>query len=509
MRFDANVRLGRLGGSRGRYFATGPALVAAMDRFGVSHSLVYHALARESDYARGNLLLQELIRGHPRLVPCWVAVPHREQPAELLRRMDEHRVRAVRLFPRSGHFSIRPWCTGDLADALGRAGKVLILDFENPSWPEETIDWEGLSQLCAACPKLPVLVVGVTVAGPVNYAGLLPQCPNLHLELSQLACPGEIRRLVERGFEDRLLFGSDLPTRHIGGPLTMLQWEAIDEPARAAILGGNMARLLGAPQDTPAVPGPITRRPVTVIDTHVHLGGWNSATAGSGDAADIVREMDRCGITSIVATSLWSCYGEVLPGNQAVADAAAAFPGRIHGYLTLDPKHPAEVDAQLARHGGDPSFVGVKLHCGTHRVPVADPRCAPILEYADRRGWPVLVHEEFDPGPWRDVCGRYPRTRFIVAHVGGGGPDHDLAIELARACRQIPNLYLDLASSRVFYGFLEELVELAGADRILYGSDHPLFDFGFELGQVLHSELDRADQDRVLAGNARRLFNLP
>jgi hypothetical protein len=55
-------------------------------------------------------------------------------------------------------------------------------------------------------------------------------------------------------------------------------------------------------------------------------------------------------------------------GNRAVAQAGRRFRGRLYGYLTLDPKHPAEIAQQLKLHGGNPVFRGIKAHCGLHGV---------------------------------------------------------------------------------------------------------------------------------------------
>lgn len=511
MIFDANVRLGRLALSRGPSFDTAEDLLAAMDTFGIARALVYTALARESDCVRGNTLLQEKINGHSRLIPCWVAIPNRESPARLVGRMEAQRIPALRLFPSTGHFSIRPWCIGALARELSAARKVLLLDFEGPSWSTDRTDWEGIYQLCRDFPELRVVVCGVTMAGPANYQGFIRECANLHLEISQFVCPGEVKRLVEDGLANRLIFGSDFPTRHPGAPLALVALENVDAASKQLILNNNLADLLSPLEPVGDLPTPIPIRQIqTIIDTHVHLGGWNNSFAGTGLVEDTVRDMDRCGISSIVATSLWSCFGEVSLGNEDVARACEKFPERVYGYLTLDPKRQVEVEQQIKRFGENVGFRGVKLHGQTHGVDIADPRCSDILSFADSRGLPVLVHQvKIDPVPWEEICGKYPRASFIVAHVGGCGPDDAAALALAGLAAQVENLYFDIASTRNFFGFLEDLIDLAGAKKILYGSDHPLMDFGFELGQVLFSGISRDDQTLILSENARRIFRLP
>lgn len=394
-----------------------------------------------------------------------------------------------------------------MAKALAEAGRTLFVDFEGTAWSNDGIDWEGIYSLCRAVPHLPVVVCGANMSSPANYGGFIGQCPNLHLEISELMTPGEIARLVAGGFGDRLLFGSNLPTRHPGAPLNMLAASGIDSASLGQIAHGNFERLVGR-LESPARPPREITRPAGVIDTHVHLGGWNFSAAASGTMEDTIVDMDRCGIESVVATSLWACFGEVALGNDYVASAAQKYPGRIYGYLTLDPKYPDEVEQQLEQYGKDPAFRGIKLHTQTHDVFLTDPEYARILEFADAHRLPVLVHEDFDVRIWEKVCRQYAGAKFIVAHVGGGGPDHPDAVNLARLCRTTDNLYFDVAATRNFLGFLEQLVEWAGVDRILYGSDYPLMDFGFELGQVVLSRLDGADKTKILSLNARRLFGI-
>lgn len=509
MIFDANIRIGRLAAGGGRSFTTAQDVLRAMDGFGISHALVHHALARESDIRQGNRRLHELIDGCPRLHPCWTVIPHRVDPDILCRELRAHQVRAVRMFPRTGLFSIRPWCQGRFAASLADAGYVLFVDFENVSWSDTGVDWEGIGMLCAALPSLPVVVCGVSAGAPVNCTELLERHANLHLEISQLASTGALQRWVENGKAGQLIFGSDLPVRHAGAPLSMLMRQAFPAAVRAAILGGNLARLLQTEPDPVPSARPSKRTTLKIIDTHVHLGGWNRFASMNGSPENIVTEMNRCGIRRAVITALWSCYGEVAMGNRAVALACKRFPDRLFGYLTLDPKHPVEVAGELKRHANNPVFLGIKAHCGLHGVNIDDPRYHPILRYANRRRWPVLVHAGVETGMWRRLCAAYPRVPFIVAHVGGMAPHADLVFPFADLCRETANLYFDLASSNVYYGFLEALVARAGAEKILFGSDFPLLDMGFELGQILYGDLRTADRVKILTGNARAIFAFP
>ncbi|MBL9157698.1 MAG: amidohydrolase family protein [Verrucomicrobiales bacterium] len=71
--------------------------------------------------------------------------------------------------------------------------------------------------------------------------------PNVWIETSGFdATAGFIEMAVRELGEDRLLFGSHLPSRSLGTELTKVTAAAISEEAKRKILGGNFRRLLGA-----------------------------------------------------------------------------------------------------------------------------------------------------------------------------------------------------------------------------------------------------------------------
>jgi predicted TIM-barrel fold metal-dependent hydrolase len=73
---------------------------------------------------------------------------------------------------------------------------------------------------------------------------------------------------------------------------------------------------------------------------------------------------------------------------------------------------------------------------------------------------------------------------------------------------QYDNLFLDLAASASHCGALERMVEIAGVEKVVYGSDFPLLDLSYQMGRVLHARLTREQKRAVFCGNARRLFRL-
>ncbi len=77
------------------------------------------------------------------------------------------------------------------------------------------------------------------------------------------------------------------------------------------------------------------------------------------------------------------------------------------------------------------------------------------------------------------------------------------AIEAARAC---PNIYLEICTSYRNPGSIEAMVEGAGEDRVLFGSDMPLMEPRINLGRVMTSRISEDARRKVLGENAARLL---
>jgi predicted TIM-barrel fold metal-dependent hydrolase len=96
-------------------------------------------------------------------------------------------------------------------------------------------------------------------------------------------------------------------------------------------------------------------------------------------------------------------------------------------------------------------------------------------------GLPVISHTGNDSpnvpiGRFLELAARFPGIRFIAAHLGvgvlGAG---DTAVNAWRN-RPCPNVWFDMGTLRAFCtGAVETLLEVAGADRILFGTDAPLY----------------------------------
>jgi uncharacterized protein len=258
-----------------------------------------------------------------------------------------------------------------------------------------------------------------------------------------------------------------------------------------------------------------------LIDVHAH---FYTERSGVSDWQDRNRRRievgDVLGIDVHVASILGS-WGATSPtyfpspddvthANARMMELSAKWKGKVKGYCVVNPNFGRHALEELSR-GVASGMIGVKLAASRR---ANDALVDPIAEFAGANGLPVLHHiwqhrrrdwpgqEASDAVELAELASRHGNTRFILAHIGGGGDwSHSL-----RALRGVRNVWVDLSGSGVDSGMLEQVVAAVGVSRMLWGCDITL-DTG--LAKLRHLEamgLSHDDLEAVRAGNARAIF---
>ena len=241
-----------------------------------------------------------------------------------------------------------------------------------------------------------------------------------------------------------------------------------------------------------------------IIDMHGHLGACPFAVPEAG-AESLVKMMERIGVKGIIVAHTSCMYGHVEQGNRKVLEAMQAFPGRIMGYVVTWPRDGEEVRKDFERWFGA-GFTGLKLH-SANGFPYTEPDYAGALEAANERRSPVLLHtwggEDFFR-QLRDLAEKYPQCAFLLGHSGAIEAEEE---EYTKAAREFENVYLELCMSRARRGLVEMLVEGAGVEKVVWGSDAVFLNQAQQIGKVLGARLSEGDKRAVLSDNARRILS--
>lgn len=228
--------------------------------------------------------------------------------------------------------------------------------------------------------------------------------------------------------------------------------------------------------------GGIMRDGMIVVDAHTHIAVGEHVMHGRDgrlSAESHVARMDTFGIdAAIVIAHAWARWTieQYRHEHDVIAAELRKFPDRLIGFCWADPYLGKDAIAELRRCVKDLGYVGMKLHPVYQQFAFDQPVVFPLIEAAEELGLPVTAHLDLRvPGcePWRmvNLARRYPKTTFIMAHMG-----RDIQalqdLSFARAAAQVPNLVLEGSSTTTdAYGTFQGPAEVLGPERMLFASD--------------------------------------
>ncbi len=258
-----------------------------------------------------------------------------------------------------------------------------------------------------------------------------------------------------------------------------------------------------------------------IIDAHCHIYPDKIAAKASASTSDFYQMpslfdgkistlLDRggqAGIEHFIVQSVATTPKQVSGINRFIAGAVAESQGRFTGLGTLHPdsENPqAEIEEILAL-----GLKGVKLHPDIQRFSIDDPKMDKIYTLCQGR-LPILMHtgdHRFDfsnPNRMKPVLEKYPELTVVGAHFGGWSV-WDTATEMLS---QYPNFFVDCSSS--LYAMTpqkaKELILAYGVDRVLFGTDYPMWEIDTELERFLAIDLTEEEREKIFYHNAAKLF---
>ena len=256
------------------------------------------------------------------------------------------------------------------------------------------------------------------------------------------------------------------------------------------------------------------------IDVHGHYGDYFRADVpeltnrfATGDAATVARRARENNIEWTVVSPLLG----LLPRGQADAvvgnEEAARVVPRTQGLLQWVIIHPnqAQTFQQAEELLATKSCVGIKIHPEEHIYPISEFGDA-IFEFAARHNAVVLTHSGHENSLPADIvpfANRYPNVRVILAHIGcSPGADRTLQVRAIQQS-QHGNVYADTSSAMsISPQLIEWAVREVGVDRVLFGTDTPLYSTAMQRARIDKAELDNDDKRKILRENALDLLRL-
>ena len=245
---------------------------------------------------------------------------------------------------------------------------------------------------------------------------------------------------------------------------------------------------------------------VPVIDMHGHVGPYAGISLPAAGLDAMIAGMDQAGVEAIVLSPHSALDGDTREGNQEMLEAVLRYPGRVYGYVTVNPNFPDAVEPELDRYLGEPGVVGVKIHPEIHKAAADSPRYAPMWERLNAHDGLVLAHTWGQTGlcgvdTMRRIARAYPEVRLLLGHSCYNAWEGAIAL-----AAEHENVYLELTAAAHAYGLIEWMCREAGADKVVYGTDYPWFAPFLYIGFVASSRIRAGEIRKILYGNARRLL---
>ena len=288
----------------------------------------------------------------------------------------------------------------------------------------------------------------------------------------------------------------------------------------------------------------------TIIDCHTHCyppeltadpRGWASAfrepywelVAPAGASIrglvhpdSMLAAMDAAGIELAVLLGwYWQTERSCRWHNEVIAEWIAHAPERFIGFAAILPNDTVLEQLEYARQLG---LQGVgELHFGVQNFNATSPAWQALAQWCVAHRWPVNLHAteaagHAHPGNCATPLNEFvrmaeqsPDLTLILAHLGGGLPFFALNPRLHSALQHV---YYDTAALPLLYDIrsLQAVIDLVGADKLLFGSDYPLRLYPRTQHQpnmrrwldhiVNEGGLNAAQLDALLGANFKRLL---
>ena len=257
-----------------------------------------------------------------------------------------------------------------------------------------------------------------------------------------------------------------------------------------------------------------------IIDIHTHIFPERIAIKAATNIGDFygIRMRDDGTLNTLlsysgtekidhfVIHSVATTPEQVVSINNFVAESINAHPDRMTGFATL---HPAldDLPGEVARAKAM-GLKGVKLHPDFQLFSLDSPEAYKIYEVI-QDDLPLLVHtgdnryNYSNPKLVRHVMRDFPRLRLVCAHFGGYSEWNEAEESLKGL-----DVYVDTSSSMFLLSAerARGLISHFGTDRVLFGSDYPMWSPTEEAKIIMDLGLSNVTLERIMHKNAEELL---
>ncbi len=250
-------------------------------------------------------------------------------------------------------------------------------------------------------------------------------------------------------------------------------------------------------------PRPIAEKAVSAVGAFY---GIESAMYGKGYSDDLLQRGSEVGITHYIVHSVATSPRSVEKIHAFIVEEA-----RLHSeFIPFGSIHPdyEEMDSCIEA-AASMGIQGFKIHPDTQKVPMDDKRFMEFYACIEGR-FPLVIHmgdyrySYSSPERLIHILKSFPDLVVNAAHFGGWSI-YDCAFDILHD-HSIPldTVFVDSSSTLGLVGsrHMKELISLWGVDKVMFGSDYPMWDPCHELKNMLSYTMPEDDLEKILYKNA-------
>ncbi|MDE2840302.1 MAG: amidohydrolase family protein [Chloroflexota bacterium] len=234
-----------------------------------------------------------------------------------------------------------------------------------------------------------------------------------------------------------------------------------------------------------------------IVDVHSHMAdgdlhitdefkadlgeSWKGTTI---DAPPEVHRQAVAAVDAIIVFPLYAPYSGIVVPNEYVADYVRGAGDNVIGFASVD-ANDADAPDQLEHAAKNLGLRGLKIGPIYQNYDPLGEGALAMFAKAETLGLPVMWHhgttfvrkaplKYTQPYQVDEIAIRFPDLKVIVAHMGHPGIGETVSVVLKQ-----PNVYTDISGLYprpwLYYNALITAVEYGTADKLLFGTDFPLF----------------------------------
>ena len=253
-----------------------------------------------------------------------------------------------------------------------------------------------------------------------------------------------------------------------------------------------------------------------IVDTNVHLSRWPFRRLAGDETPDLVARLRKRNVAQAWAGS----FDGILHKDIGGVNARLASDCRNYGadflvpFGSINPKLPGWQE-DMRRCAQDHGMPGIRLHPNYHGYELKDPVFAELLHIAAERRLivqlvvsmedtrtqhPLLRVAPVDVSALPELVKSEPAVRLVLLNWAPA-----LRGQRLQPLADAGAVYFDISTVEGIEG-IARLVERLSPERVLFGSNFPLFYFESALLKVEESGLPEDRKTKILEGNARRIL---